>query len=90
MQIVRETKSIVPKRYGKQSGLTRQTVTKFVNILIKEDKVIKYGNKYFVADDIVDDGRFEFAKYLESLLIMGHIATVRIRFDSEDSERCSI
>ena len=71
MQIVKETKLKIPKRYGNQPGLTRQTVTKFVNTLIKEDQIIKFGNKYFVVDDIVDDGRLEFANYLESLLIMG-------------------
>lgn len=73
MQIVKETKAIVPKPPGDQLGLSRQTVTTFVNKLIMEGKIIKYRNKYFIVDDIVDDGRLEFARYLDHLLFMRFI-----------------
>ncbi len=42
-----------------------QTVTSLVNKLIMENKIVKHGNKYFVKDDVLDDGKLEFAGYLK-------------------------
>lgn len=65
-------------KISKKTGLSRRTVTTWVNELFEERRITKIGKTYFVPDDMVDDYWIMPAYYLNYLLVKNSVAKFRV------------